>query len=151
MQYSRHDQGRFREAVLGSYEAINTLDYCYCCVSAKWFPKSLVKAAHLVPKTMTPEEILYLFGASEDTAKDPKNGLPLHFAVERAMDSGIIVIVPKEPLGSNKWQTVLVDKSRANLTAYGSGGEKMAQIYWRVSTVLFWGGGGEGGIYAIIY
>lgn len=73
-------------------------------------------------KAMTAHEIFYLFGAREGTLRDPKNGVPLHSAIETAMDSGILVVVPKEPLGSNTWQTVLVDKTRRNLTADETGG-----------------------------
>lgn len=132
IQYNQHDQGRFRDDVLGLYDAISGTQ-AYSCVSAKWFPKAEVKAAYLVPKAMTADEILYLFGADEDTSKDPRNSIPLHSTIGKAMDSGILVVVPMAPLGSNRWQTVLVDKSRADLTAYELGGERITQVYWKVS------------------
>lgn len=136
LQYNRNDQRRFRDDVLGSYEAING-GLAYCCASGQWFPKEKIKVAHLVPKAMTADEILYLFGAREETSRDPKNGIPLHSAIETAMDAGSLVVVPKEPLGSNSWQTVLVDKARRNHTAYEIGGERITPVYWRVSLFLF--------------
>lgn len=78
---------------------------------------------------MTADEKFYPFGAGEDTSKDPRNGIPLHSAIEKAMDSGILAVVPREPLGSNRWQTVLVDKSRTNLTACEIDGERITPVY----------------------
>lgn len=87
---------------------------------------------------MTADEIFYLFGARNDMSTDPpQNGIPLHSVIETAMDSGSLVVVPKELLGSNSWQTVLVDKARRNLTAYEIGRERITPVYWRVSLFLF--------------
>lgn len=80
-----------------------------CFASGKWFFKAEIKVAHLIPNAMTADGIFYLIGNREDMLRDPQNGIPLHSAIETAMDSGILVVVPKEPLGSNTWQMVLVD------------------------------------------
>ena len=80
-----------------------------CFASGKWFFKAEIKVAHLIPNAMTADEIFYLIGNREDMLRDPQNGIPLHSAIGTAMDLEILVVVPKEPLGSNTWQMVLVD------------------------------------------
>lgn len=56
----------FRSAVLKAYNASNsTTDGAWCHVSHDWYDKKLVKAAHLVPKSLTDPEIGYLFGVEE--------------------------------------------------------------------------------------
>ena len=80
-----------------------------CFATGKWFFKAEIKVAHLIPNAMTADEIFYLIGNREDMLRDPQNGIPLHSAIGTAMDLEILVVVPKEPLGSNTWQMVLVD------------------------------------------
>ena len=48
----------------------------------------------------------------------PKNGLSLHKAIQTALNTGRLVIVPIMPLGCNRWRTVLVDQTRGHLTAF---------------------------------
>jgi hypothetical protein len=64
----RFDTTRFREAVLGAYNAENIEaggQLAWCHISGDWYESDLVKAAHLVPKILSPGEFAYLFGIRE--------------------------------------------------------------------------------------
>lgn len=64
----RFDTTRFREAVLGAYNAENIEaggQLAWCHISGDWYESDLVKAAHLVPKILNPGEFAYLFGIRE--------------------------------------------------------------------------------------
>jgi hypothetical protein len=84
-----------------------------------------VKAAHLVPKSLYPREVGYLFGlkeASEDFFYDWRLGISLYKNIEESLDNGTIVIVPIIPSANpTRWKCLLVDepKKRA-LTALTS-------------------------------
>lgn len=64
-------------------------------------------------------------------------GISLHSNVEKALDQGAIVIVPKPVGDETRWECVLVDMSKKDRTAIGSvprlGG---GQITWGVSFFL---------------
>ena len=76
----RFDANRFKKAVLNAYNAARVEDgaqLAWCHVSQTWYQSSLVKAAHLVPKSLNPREVAYLFGikeASEDFFYDWRLG-----------------------------------------------------------------------------
>jgi hypothetical protein len=65
---SNFDTQRFRNSVLQAYNAVdleNDIHMAYCHVSHRWYGKNRVKAAHLVPKSLSDPEIGYLFGVEE--------------------------------------------------------------------------------------
>lgn len=71
---SRFDQSGFRKAVQTFYDV--PLNKGYCHVLGCWLPKEYMKAAHLVPKSLTCGEISYLYSSQSDptTREDPRNG-----------------------------------------------------------------------------
>ena len=76
----RFDASRFKKAVLNAYNAARVEDgtqLAWYHVSQTWYESSLVKAAHLVPKSLNPREVAYIFGikeASEDSFYDWRLG-----------------------------------------------------------------------------
>lgn len=61
-------QDRFKKAVLEAYNASEVnggVSFAWCHVIHGWFESSLVKAAHLVPKSLSLAEIGHLFGVEE--------------------------------------------------------------------------------------
>jgi hypothetical protein len=69
---SNFDTKRFRDDLLKAYNAFDPgsgVPKAWCHISHVWYPKSQVKAAHLVPKSLTDPEIGYLFGV-EQVPKD---------------------------------------------------------------------------------
>lgn len=80
---SSFNQSAFRTAVLERYGAYNPTDETVWCHLLGWFPSKEVKAAHLVPKSFTSEELKPLFGSDEGAAfKDPRNGKSMSNPVE---------------------------------------------------------------------
>ncbi|CRG92559.1 Pc12g04220 [Talaromyces islandicus] len=101
---STFDSKRFKDGVLKAYNAIDAsgdVKKAWCHVSHYWYKRSAVKAAHLVPKTLS----------------DPEIGITLYQTIEEALDQGAIVIIPKPVGDETRWECVLVDKSKANHTA----------------------------------
>lgn len=136
--FSRNEQAEFRQSVLECYGALKQYpgeDKAWCHVTGYWWPKELVKAAHLVPKLLTGNELAFLFGVKELILHDPKNGLSLHGKIELALDSGKISIVPlpTTDYASCKWKCVLVDQSVLNQVACSYGSES---ILWKVGVSL---------------
>ncbi|KAF3385932.1 hypothetical protein DPV78_012543 [Talaromyces pinophilus] len=114
---------RFRNAVLEAYNASdpgNGDPVAWCHISHDWYATKLVKAAHLVPKSLTDPEIAHLFGVEEvpkDFFYDWRLGISLHQNIEQALDQGTIVIVPKPVGNETRWECVLLDMSKAKRTA----------------------------------
>lgn len=133
--WNRHDQRQFREDVLESYNAVDG-GIAWCCVWGSWFSKAEITAAHLVPKALSEDEVSFLFGANQRISGDPKNGLSLHKAIETALDTGRLVIVPIMPLSCNRWHTILVDQTKGHLTAFQIAGSNPQQVLWRVCASL---------------
>jgi hypothetical protein len=72
---SHHSQ--FREDVLKYYDAVdqqggNRTAYCHL---TGWWNAEMVKVAHLVPKSLSGEEVSYLFGVGEIVLSDPRNSM----------------------------------------------------------------------------
>jgi hypothetical protein len=75
------EQSRFRDDVLQYYSAIdNTSRRAYCHLTG-WWSKELVKAAHLVPRSLAQEDIGYLFGVGAVVTTDRRNGKHVVFGV----------------------------------------------------------------------
>lgn len=135
--FSKHDQARFRANVLQYYDAVDS-DLAWCVVSGVWCEKGTVKAAHLVPKSLSQEEMSLIFGADEPVASNPRNSLPLHKSVEVALDRGDISIVPIIPLNSSalRWKCILLDEGCRHSTVLRIGGKSRTEITWDVSIFL---------------
>lgn len=81
---SKFNQSAFRKDVLEFYSAVGVQEHdgkkeefaAYCHLTG-WTDPESVKAAHLVPKSLTEEEIGYLFGTKELIRSDPRNGMLL--------------------------------------------------------------------------
>lgn len=61
----RFDTSRFKKAVLNAYNAARVesgAQFAWCWT---WYETSVVRAAHLVPKSLNPREVAYLFGIKE--------------------------------------------------------------------------------------
>ncbi|KAJ5364218.1 uncharacterized protein N7496_009931 [Penicillium cataractarum] len=67
----------------------------YCHVLGKFDAKD-IKAAHVVPKSLSTDEIAPLFGVRQLVAKDPRNAVSLHKSLEGGLDSGKIDIHERE-------------------------------------------------------
>lgn len=77
-------QTDFHTAVLERYAARDPkVPALWCHLLGEWLEPKQVKAAHLVPKAFSPEELKPLFGCDEGEAfKDPRNGNPVSNPVE---------------------------------------------------------------------
>ena len=75
--YTKHVQEDIRVAVEAYYDAVKeTLEVTqvkkevHCAVTKKWYDSKATKAAHLVPKSLQPTELSYLFGVGEIELND---------------------------------------------------------------------------------
>lgn len=75
---SKFDQSAFRKDVINFYGAGDG-DHVFCHLTG-WSYRKVIKAANLVPKSLSQEEISYLFGAKQIVLSDPKNGIPPTFS-----------------------------------------------------------------------
>ena len=71
---SKFNQSAFRKDVIDFYQAGHG-DQVFCHLTGWWYAK-MVKAAHLVPKSLSEEEVSYLFGAKQLVLSDARNGIP---------------------------------------------------------------------------
>ena len=71
---SKFRQSEFKRAVLDYYGARDEGCESIWCHLTGWREPEMVKAAHLVPKSLSGEEISYLFGVGEIVLYDPRNG-----------------------------------------------------------------------------
>lgn len=75
------DQSGFKSKVLEYYEATRVVgdpadnDRDLFCHLTGWHHHSLVKASHIVPKSLQSDELSYLFGVGEAVLSDPRNGM----------------------------------------------------------------------------
>ncbi|KAJ5905247.1 uncharacterized protein N7473_002163 [Penicillium subrubescens] len=125
-QKKRYNQSKFKNDV-NDYYGINPTNGIedgagYCHVLGKFDAKD-IKAAHVVPKSLSVDEIAHLFGVEELVPEDPRNALSLHRALEEGLDSGKIVIVPivedKSKLAPPlRWKCVLTDSKCGNETLF---------------------------------
>ncbi|CRG90141.1 Pc12g04220 [Talaromyces islandicus] len=126
---SSFNNARFRDAVLNAYNAVThngPVKLAWCHLAGVWEDAKKVKAAHLVPKSLSRREVAYFFGAeevSEDFFYDWRLGLSLHSRYKEALDQGAIVIVPiLSGPGASRWKCVLVDKAKQKLPVTYIGG-----------------------------
>ena len=129
----KFDQSAFKKEVY-TYYGVN--EHCHpgfgwCHVLGTVLPQKNIKAAHLVPKSMTPKEVSHLFGVSDGVLDDPRNGknvlvvakemthlyklgITLADNIELLFDQGTIAIVPMHgPMESpTQWRCVVLDDSK---------------------------------------
>lgn len=142
----KFDQSRFKKEVY-TYYGVN--EHCrpgfgWCHVLGTILPEKHIKAAHLVPKSMTSKEISHLFGVSDGVLGDPRNGKNVLFMakemtnlyklgitlaedIELLFDQGTIAIVPMPgPMKSpTQWRCVILDESKKENIIGVSGGSYM--------------------------
>ncbi|KAJ5899517.1 hypothetical protein N7495_004261 [Penicillium taxi] len=108
-------QSQFR-ADVHEYYGISGGDDSFCHVLNMHLNGKLIKAAHIVPKCLSPEEVAHLFGQEMINTMDARNGLLLHRCIENALDCGDIVIVPvgSEINQPSRWKCVLINEARRN-------------------------------------
>ncbi|KAL8697688.1 MAG: hypothetical protein Q9201_007003 [Fulgogasparrea decipioides] len=119
------DQCGFRASVIEYYNAGRRVavkdnepyDEVFCHLTG-WQDAKNIKAARIVPKSLKGDELSYLFGVGEVILSDPRNGLTLDPTIEKALDSGLIVLVPTAPhsLENVQWKCVVTDKTVAKRT-----------------------------------
>ncbi|KAL4779098.1 hypothetical protein BJX76DRAFT_365523 [Aspergillus varians] len=116
------NQSQFRKDVAGYYSANdpNGEKRTWCHVLGLLLPSAEVKAAHLVPKGLSGDEISFLFGAGEVVLSDCRNGITLAANVERRLDEGTIVIVPIPGAitAPTRWMCILLDETKAKETVW---------------------------------
>ena len=115
----KHTQEKFRRELETYYAAARTNEgdrSVFCPVTKTWWAAKLIKAAHLVPRSLQSEELAYMFGADSMDLSDPRNGLLVHHKIEEALDRGTAVIVPVPAKGSSRseWKLLLTVESLRN-------------------------------------
>ena len=142
----KFDQSAFNKEV---YEYYGVNEHCHpgfgwCHVLYIVLPKNNIKAAHLVPKSMTSKEVSHLFGVSDGVLGDPRNGknvllvakkmtdsyklgITLADNIELLFDQGTIAIVPMPgPIKSpTQWRCVVLDESKEGNVIGTFGGSYM--------------------------
>lgn len=70
------NQSRFRKEVVEYYNANDPEggDFVWCHVLGTYLPRAEIKAAHLVPESLSNDEVSFLFGAEEGVLSDCRNG-----------------------------------------------------------------------------
>ncbi|WEW59460.1 hypothetical protein PRK78_004934 [Emydomyces testavorans] len=118
----RFRQTEFKKCVT-SYLAASKIEggdeYIWCHVQGDWQPAKTTKTAHIVPKSLTSDELSYFFGVGEVILSDRRNGITLDAGIEEGLDSGKIVIVPAAQGDKTRWKCVLIDQDSRNRT-FGS-------------------------------
>ncbi|KAJ5888350.1 hypothetical protein N7495_008391 [Penicillium taxi] len=108
----KFDQSEFKKNV-NEYYNVSDGQKTYCHVLALWLDKSQVKAAHLIPKSMSPDELAHIFGDNDVVTSLPQNGLSLHHKVESLLDKGDIVIIPMlgKAMNPTAWRVVVLNSA----------------------------------------
>lgn len=148
---STFNQTKFRQDVEHYYGASRMNEYgekqAHCALTG-WRLSNGLRAAHLVPKSLSSEELSYLFGVGDAVLSDPRNGVVfhdhfssirltvliigilLHKNIEMSLDAGNVVVVPipTEADKTTKWRLLLTNPKMANLTVFDG-------LKWKVSQI----------------
>ncbi|CAI7615909.1 unnamed protein product [Penicillium crustosum] len=86
----------------------------YCHVLGFYLPGPSVKAAHLVPKSLSQEEVSHILGVQDGVLSDPSNALLLYNPIESLLDQGVIAVIPIPGAITDptKWKCVVLDESK---------------------------------------
>ncbi|KAL1845114.1 hypothetical protein VTK73DRAFT_1096 [Phialemonium thermophilum] len=109
-------QAQFRADVLRSYSAQRGDLTAFCVVSGKFWPKSFVRAAHIVRHNVGEVPAEHIFGPAPDGKGHiwhPSNGLPMLQIYEELFDDGEIAIVPDTTVAGG-WKVVFFDPQYAS-------------------------------------
>ncbi|EAA33784.2 hypothetical protein NCU08538 [Neurospora crassa OR74A] len=111
---ARSEQNNFRKALIKAYDAGRPRpgkklvhDVLFDVATGLYQPVGLMVAAHLVPRSLGTDIMVTLFGKeAEAEMYSPRNGLLLHKNVEKALDLGLIAIVPDlaEDAKEEEWE-----------------------------------------------
>ncbi|KAK2813559.1 hypothetical protein FQN49_008284 [Arthroderma sp. PD_2] len=111
----------FRKAVEQFYQAAKIEDHdsqpvkmAYCHVLG-WVQSHKARVAHLVPRSLDEGPVASLFGTESITIDDPRNCLLLHANIEKALDTGLVAIVPVAAPADDeevKWKLLVTEPER---------------------------------------
>ncbi|KAI9371257.1 hypothetical protein BJX61DRAFT_512154 [Aspergillus egyptiacus] len=108
----RFNTSEFRKKVEAYYWAPGQVpeEFSWCHVLG-FLPREQIKVAHLVPKSLSGEELAHLFGVGEMPAYDPRNSITLQKGIERRLDQGklLIVPIPGKMTTPTRWKCVIVN------------------------------------------
>lgn len=101
----------FQKNVLKAYDAGGRINR-WCVISGQYQDTSIVKAAHIVRHNVGELSARHLFGPPDD--KDghlmaAKNGIPMHYWYEQALDDGRLIIVPDGDPKNGRWKVYCLD------------------------------------------
>ncbi|CAG7992643.1 unnamed protein product [Penicillium salamii] len=129
---SRSDKRSFKKAVRQWYNVTNeslalvfgmeglTEPYSICHVIGAPVDYLCSEQAYLVPKSLSPNEVSYIFGIAEDViSSDPQNALLLNYRIKRLFDEGFIAIVPSTTRPT-AWRCVVLDNSKNDNYVWGN-------------------------------
>ncbi|KAJ5980278.1 hypothetical protein N7481_007576 [Penicillium waksmanii] len=123
---SKFDHGKFKRRVnryYGFKQPAFPKSFSWCHVLGFPTPASIAKVAHIVPKSLSSEEIAHIFGQEDDVITDARGALLLYAPIELLLDTGAIAIVPV-PQGTSpiaQWKCVVLDESQNDEIAWYCG------------------------------
>ncbi|KAJ5627100.1 hypothetical protein N7528_004527, partial [Penicillium herquei] len=105
------NKARFKTAV-NTFYGIHSRDQSWCHILGININSQAAVAAHLVPKSLSKEELAHLFGDEDVVTTLPQNALSLHRNIEKLLDTGKIAVVPAP--GSltslTSWKCIVLDE-----------------------------------------
>ena len=91
-------QSQMKKSSIIVYEAgkgAPSKDKIWCCITQDYYDKHNVIAAHIVPHSLGPELVDYIFGAGSGSRLDSAdNCILMYRSVEKAFDNGSFVLMP---------------------------------------------------------
>ncbi|EPS31126.1 hypothetical protein PDE_06081 [Penicillium oxalicum 114-2] len=108
---------RFKEnvnEVYGITDQRTSRKFNWCHVLGIWRDAEMIKAAHIVPKSLNIGDLGHIFGDPKDVISDPLNAISLHKNIELHLDQGTIVIVPApgDFTDPTTWRCLVLDQSK---------------------------------------
>ena len=118
-------QSNMKKQSIAKYEARKGAEVegqIWCCITQRYYSQEDVRAAHIVPYSLGPELVDYIFGSGTGTRMDTAdNCLLMHEYVERAFDKGQFVLIPldasEDPI--LRWKIKVTDTSALNTKVLG--------------------------------
>ncbi|KAJ5901536.1 hypothetical protein N7495_002064 [Penicillium taxi] len=108
----KFSQSDFKKKV-NEYYNVSDGEMTHCHVLGRWINKVHVKVAHLIPKSMSPNELAHIFGDCDVVTSIPQNGLSLHHKVESLLNKGDIAIIPMlgKVTDPTTWRVVVLNSA----------------------------------------
>ena len=94
----------------------------WCCVTQRYYDQEKVRAAHIVPHSLTPSLVDYIFGNGSGARLDTAdNCLLMHSDVERAFDNGNFVLLPVDNTRTPilRWKVKITNLAAVNMDILG--------------------------------